>query len=246
MKTLIRTICSVATMAVAFLFFFGACPSNAQNYAPQMETIVVNGGVTGYCSVRIEYQRIANATGNAAFEKINLANRIDVINERAAETSDDIAIQDITAEMLDFYYEDMYNLPFYDASQTAKIVRGGKYVVFSTHTEVYMGGAHGMYADSHSVYNLSTGDKFDMGYLMYGDWGSRIKQHLYDRCCQQLGDSFMVESLSDMPEPSSYELTDEGVVFVYFPYEISPFCNGNVRVEYSDEELMGLGTPLCW
>ena len=95
MKSLNSLSRNVATMVVALLFFVGANLANAQNYvAPQFKTVTVNGGVTGKCSVQIKYQRIANDSNNAAFQKINRANRVDVINQRAATTSDDIAVQE--------------------------------------------------------------------------------------------------------------------------------------------------------
>ena len=50
---------------------------------PQFESVTVNGGVTGRCTVTIEYQRITNDTGNAVFQKINSANRVAIINDKA-------------------------------------------------------------------------------------------------------------------------------------------------------------------
>lgn len=247
MKSLNSLSRNVATMVVALLFFVGANLANAQNYVvPQFKTVTVNGGVTGKCSVQIKYQRIANDSNNAAFQKINRANRVDVINQRAATTSDDIAVQDITAEMLDFYFDGMYSLPYFTAAQTAHTIRGGKYVVFSTYTEMYMGGAHGVNADQRTTYSLSTGNKLDMSYLMTGGWGSAVRRQLYNRCRQQLGASFEIASFYDMPDPSSYELTERGVVFIYFPYEIAPYAEGNIRVELTDAELRQLGVPIRW
>jgi hypothetical protein len=49
-----------------------------------------------------------------------------------------------------------------------------------------------------------------------------------------------------MPDPSSYELTERGVVFIYFPYEIAPYVEGNIRVELTDAELRNLGAPIRW
>lgn len=240
-----QTIRSVAILGVALLFFFGVNSLYAQ-VVPQFKTIVVNGGVTGRCQVQIKYQRIANDSGNVAFQKINRANRMEIINERAATTTDDIAVQDITAEMLDFYFDGMYSLPYFTAAQTARTIRGGKYVVFSTYTEMYMGGAHGVNADQRTTYSLSTGNKLDMSYLMTGGWGSAVRRQLYNRCRQQLGASFEIASFYDMPDPSSYELTERGVVFIYFPYEIAPYAEGNIRVELTDAELRQLGVPIRW
>lgn len=240
-----QTIRSVAILGVALLFFFGVNSLYAQ-VVPQFKTIVVNGGVTGRCQVQIKYQRIANDSGNAAFQKINRANRMEIINERAATTTDDIAVQDITAEMLDFYFDGMYSLPYFTAAQTARTIRGGKYVVFSTYTEMYMGGAHGVNTDSTTIYNLSTGNKLDISYLMTGSWGSGVRRLIYNRCRQQLGSLFEIASPHDMPDPSSYELTDRGVVFIYFPYEVAPYAEGNVRVEFSDQEIINTGAPIRW
>ena len=245
MISLNRTLRSVATLGVVMLFFFGANLSYAQS-TPQFKTIVVNGGVTGRCSVQIKYQRIANDSGNVAFQRINRANRMDVINDKAGSYSDDIAVQDITAEMLEFYYEGMFALPYYTAEQSVRMVRGGKYAVFSTYVEMYMGGAHGINADHRTTYNLSTGNKLDMSYLMTGGWGSAVRRQLYNRCRQQLGASFEIASFYDMPDPSSYELTERGVVFIYFPYEIAPYVEGNIRVELTDAELRNLGVPIRW
>ena len=245
MTSLKRALRSVTTAGVALLFFFGASLSHAQT-TPQFRSVTVNGGVTGRCSVQIVYQRIANDSGNVAFQKINRANRMEVINDRAGSTTDDIAVQDITAEMLEFYYEGMFALPYYTAEQSVRVVRGGKYAVFSTYVEMYMGGAHGINADQRTTYSLSTGNKLDMSYLMTGGWGSAVRRQLYNRCRQQLGASFEIASFYDMPDPSSYELTERGVVFIYFPYEIAPYVEGNIRVELTDAELRNLGAPIRW
>ena len=245
MTNLNRALRSVATVGAALLFFFGASIAYAQT-APQFKSVKVNGGVTGRCSVEIQYMRIANDSGNAAFQKINRANRMAVINKRAATTSDDIAIQDITAEILDAYYEGMYQIPYHNVTQSARTVRGGKYVVFSTHIEAYYGGAHGMNTDSSDAYNLSTGDRLDLSYLAAGAHGLTIRRVLYNRCRQQFGYNFMVSSFSEMPAPSSYELTDRGVTFIYFPYEVAPYAAGNVRIELTDAELRQLGVTVKW
>ena len=245
MTSLNRALRSVATVGAALLFFFGASIAYAQT-APQFKSVKVNGGVTGRCSVEIQYMRIANDSGNAAFQKINRANRMAVINKRAATTSDDVAIQDITAEILEAYYEGMYQIPYHKVTQSARTVRGGKYVVFSTHIESYYGGAHGVDADECHVYNLSTGNQLDVSCFTTGGCWYNLKRELYNRCRQRLGDQFEVESLSDMPEPSSFELTDRGVVFIYFPYEVSCYAIGTVRIELTDAELRQLGVTVKW
>ena len=101
MKIVNKAIRSVAVVGVTLLFLLGTGLAYAQSM-PQFKTVIVNGGVTGRCSVRVEYQYITNDSDNAAFRKINRANRIEVINYRAATTTDDVAVQDITAEMLDY------------------------------------------------------------------------------------------------------------------------------------------------
>ena len=245
MTSLNRALLSVATVGAALLFFFGASIAYAQT-APQFKSVKVNGGVTGRCSVEIQYMRIANDSGNAAFQKINRANRMAVINKRAATTSDDIAIQDIAAEILEAYYEGMYQIPYHNVTQSARTVRGGKYVVFSTYIEAYYGGAHGMNTESSDAYNLSTGDRLDLSYLAAGAHGLTIRRVLYNRCRQQFGYNFLVSSFSEMPAPSSYELTDRGVTFIYFPYEVAPYAAGNVRIELTDAELRQLGVTVKW
>ena len=245
MTNLTRALRSVATVGAALLFFFGASIAYAQT-APQFKSVKVNGGVTGRCSVEIQYMRIANDSGNAAFQKINRANRMAVINKRAATTSDDIAIQDIAAEILEAYYEGMYQIPYHNVTQSARTVRGGKYVVFSTYIEAYYGGAHGMNTESSDAYNLSTGDRLDLSYLAAGAHGLTIRRVLYNRCRQQFGYNFLVSSFSEMPAPSSYELTDRGVTFIYFPYEVAPYAAGNVRIELTDAELRQLGVTVKW
>ena len=245
MTSLNRALRSVATVGAALLFFFGASIAYAQT-APQFKSVKVNGGVTGRCSVEIQYMRIANDSGNAAFQKINRANRMAVINKRAATTSDDVAIQDITAEMLDYYFDGIFGLPYYTASQTVRTIRGGRYVVFSTYVEMYVGGAHGMNTESSDAYNLSTGDRLDLSYLAAGAHGLTIRRVLYNHCRQQFGYNFMVSSFSEMPAPSSYELTDRGVTFIFFPYEVAPYAAGNVRIELTDAELRQLGVTVKW
>lgn len=246
MYNLNRYFRGTATAIAVLLFLLSANISYAQKFIPKFKTVVVNGGVTDRCSVVIKYQRIVNSSDSDAFKKINRANRIDVFNEKAATTSDDIAIQDITAEMLDHYYEGMMFTPYYEALQTAHTIRNGKYVVFKTEVWTYWGGAHGYGYDKYRTYNLITGNLLDMGYIVTGSWTANVKQQLYNRCREKMGDEFNIPSESNMPLPATIELTDRGVTFVFQPYEIAPFGMGIIRIEFTDAELSRMGVPIRW
>ena len=244
MANLSRYLRAIAT--VVLLSLLSTNIVHAQKFTPEFQTVEINSGIRDRCTVHIKYLRIVNKSNNSALTKINRANRIDAINEKAASSSDEIAVKGIATRMLDYYYDDMMNIPEYDASQTAHTVRNGKYVVFTTRIYEYMGGAHGYYCDKHSIYDLRTGDRLDLSYIATGSWEDNVKQQLHNRYRQKFGDQSSMDSYSNMPLPSTFELTDRGVAFVFQPYEIACYSMGIIRFEFTDAELTEMGVPIRW
>lgn len=234
-------------LLVALSLFLASTTTFAQSFAlPQLKRVVVSGGIDNRCKVKVQYQQIENIASSPILYDINRSNRIHVFSAKeAGALPDKNAISYTAKSLLDYYTPGMQNLPWCEVEQSARVVRG-KYLLFITTSTIYAGGAHPLYGVTHTIYDLAKGGQVIMPDLTEGYWWWTLRRNLYKRCHQQLDDLFAIHKLEDMPRPSTYELTDKGVVFVFEPYEVAPGVVGTVTVEFSDVELKQMGVPITW
>ena len=135
---------------------------------------------------------------------------------------------------------------FYDI--TAQRV-DGNYVSVVAYSSVYLGGAHADNSQAAMNFDLTTGSLLSLSSI----FKSECKEYILSKLLYRLSEmesSFMLfsgyettvqEKFEQMPADmtQNWYLTNQGVVFFYNPYEISPYASGVVSVELSYAELVG-------
>lgn len=123
------------------------------------------------------------------------------------------------------------------------------YVSVVAYSSVYLGGAHPDNNQAAMNFDLTTGSLLSLS----GIFKSEYKEHILDKLLYRLSEmksSFLLfddyentvrEKFEQMPADmtQNWYLTNQGVVFFYNPYEISPYASGVVSVELSYPELVG-------
>ena len=130
----------------------------------------------------------------------------------------------------------MFNWSFsIDGSfETACKERGWQ--TYATASEDYTGGAHGSYFLSYTVFDMKTGevvteeDFLDMEI-------EELSDLIYDKVLEEI-DEDMWDAIYETPHPNgNFRVDDEGVCWVFNPYEIGPYVLGSLDAFVSWEEL---------
>lgn len=212
---------------------------------PQFEEYILSVEESGY-SVNITYQRMTNTERSAALSHIDELNYKHTFDEYALEPMD----VEASARMLVEEYaseEHMSEQAYsYNLDQVVILSRNDEVVCYESYIEVYTGGAHGGQSLIYECYDIATGQAYDFGYLMDGEWCDALRQLIYERIVDMYGDEQLIATAQDIYIPRSVKLTDSGLLLVYQPYEIASFDAGILSVELSDEELAALGVTLLW
>ena len=101
----------------------------------------------------------------------------------------------------------------------------------------YTGGAHGMYGESYTVFDMKTGEVVKEQDLFIDDYEEDlavlIGESLYDDLDEETWDAIYEE-----PAPNGNFFVDEtGVTWVYNPYEIAPYAMGAIPVTVTWDNL---------
>lgn len=103
----------------------------------------------------------------------------------------------------------------------------------------YQGGAHGMYGETHRVFDLATGEQVqESDFLREGaDEDEDLAELLYGKLMAGL-DEEEEDALFGIPGPNeNFSVSDEGVTWHYNPYEIAPYAFGVLEATLTWEEL---------
>ena len=109
-------------------------------------------------------------------------------------------------------------------------------------TSCYLGGAHGMYGITYLVFDMQTGRVVSEADLFVEGYEVKLAQLLWEHRFDGM------EDLEEMDDPDeifyaeirpngNFAVTEEGVEYVYNPYEIAPYVVGLVTIPVSWKEL---------
>lgn len=102
------------------------------------------------------------------------------------------------------------------------------------------GAAHGRYATTYVNYSIADNRILSVADLMKPGY----EESLLTMIKEKLGErDDVIVSLSEIAIPSNFEITDNGVVFVYGLYEVAPYSSGEVEVAFAAYELADILTP---
>lgn len=217
----------------------------AQTAIPTLKTVTVEAEVSGKSRVSIKYKQIENSAGNSVWAQINREIVSRIVSNSGATSMRSYAklVAKEYAEEYGYYTKEYeYSMRI---EQSASIVRNKTILCIETNEESYTGAAHGMYGKDVDCYNLATGQRYDLSYLCTGNWVLSLRQLLYIKCREKLGELLQVTA-DKIEVPTVAKLTSRGVAFIFQPYEVASFGDGIIEVEVTDAELRSIGVPIKW
>lgn len=121
-----------------------------------------------------------------------------------------------------------------------------KLVCLSVDAEDYTGGAHGMYVIAYVNYHKTTKDTLGLQQLFSVDNLKEVSKLAegYFRKNASMNDTTSFEeagfwfSNEEFHLNNNFTFSDEGITWLFNPYEIAPFAFGTIEVSLSKEELL--------
>ena len=106
----------------------------------------------------------------------------------------------------------------------------------------YNGGAHGDEGEYAMVFDLNTGDIISESDYFIPGYESELSQMLSAHLREAFLDPADYESLfmKDIESNGNFMVSDNGVSFIYSPYEIGPHSLGTIKVTIPWEEISGI------
>lgn len=126
---------------------------------------------------------------------------------------------------------------WYDES-VVDVVSGGpsNMIVMKVVNYFYSGGAHGGESHRFVNYNKSTGRIVTLDdYVKSAAAKDALRNYLYQQAKKEYGD--LIGPKSDFPLPDQFQVTDNGLNFVYQLYEIGPYMMGIPEFLVSNAQL---------
>lgn len=243
---------SILAAAAAALLLIAGCTREMQIASVSDEGEVPMEGTDASLSYDYRMEYIAGGVPKQVMDKINNhIVRYDILYDEE-ETSADVPaacrqwadgqISSYEADTADFaeeYDEEdawMFNWSFsIDGTfETACKARGWQ--TYATASEDYTGGAHGSYFVSYTVFDMKTGDVITEEDFLDTE-AEDLSDLIYDKVLENL-DEDMWDAIYETPTPNgNFRVDDEGVHWVFNPYEIGPYVLGVLDAFVSWEEL---------
>lgn len=243
---------SLLAAACAALLLLAGCTREMKTAIVSDEVFVPQsaGSETGL-SVDYHVEYVTGGLPNEAMDKINAAIISDFLYDAAeAGMSVPDACRQWLEALCDGYEEDvrslmeeveasndwMFNWSYSidGAFTTGCKARGWQ--SYCSSAEDYEGGAHGMYGETHMVFDLATGERIREEDLLDPDYDREaFSELLYDRLMEDLDDE---QEAFGMPAPNgNFSVSEKGVTWYYNPYEIASFALGVVGITVSWADL---------
>ncbi len=158
-------------------------------------------------------------------------------------------------DAIDSYGEDLDAaatwMSYEELAEGAVTFQESNFLCYQFKVYSYMGGAHGNTITANRVFDLSAQQAITLGNLFSGEniseVGVLLRQALaaLNECesVEQLAQSGIFFSANDIEPTDNFLLDDNGLTWIYDPYEIAPYAYGPVTVSLSWKELVGLIDP---
>lgn len=242
-----------ALLACALVVALAACTKRPAK--PLFEISSVDSMLHGSgfnCRVSYRFASIKNAPGHPALEQIERDNigyffDLEAFEGTAAEAADSAIalVVDEFAMPEGVASDETVDLPAWEGE--ISIESEGTVVdtllSYAITRSSYTGGAHGMYTTVYHTYSLTDGFELSLADLFTVDELQLLDGAIRERIARDYGavndeelaaQGFFPEYISPT---ENFRITDEGIEFLYNPYEIGCYALGNVEVHFTREEL---------
>ncbi len=162
-------------------------------------------------------------------------------------------IADNVSNVNNMYEDDMsYNLEY--ILKASNIRNDGTIYSYETNSYVYMGGAHGMLTLTYYNYDLNNGDIITEEDIFVAGSEEFLAGHIRKNLVSLSSGELIPEdehgTIYCVTAPNgNFYVEDDGIVYVYNPYEIAPYAYGHTKAKllFSDiKEVLTEHSPLSY
>lgn len=242
-----KTLKSALVIALATLAVAGCTRKPVRPVFDLAATDTLLRSTGGTCEVTYRYARIANAAASPALQAIEEANigyfyQLEGFTGSAEEAAE-AAFKEIAADYVQDLPREGSVGADYEISAEAEGAVVDTLVTYTISRSSFTGGAHGMYGIECHTYSLAEGYELRAADL-FGEerlpqLAELIRAKLYEQY-EAANDAELTDK-GFFPDyigvTDNFCVTDEGVTFIYNPYEIGCYALGLVEVAVSREEL---------
>ena len=131
----------------------------------------------------------------------------------------------------------IYNWSFSVAGTFDSACKARDWQTYRISSEDYTGGAHGTFGVSYLVFDLKRGEMIGEEEFLDMDASEELCDLIYDKILEDL-DEEMWDAIYETPTLNgNFRVDDEGVTWIYNPYEIGPYVLGSLTAQLSWDEL---------
>lgn len=127
----------------------------------------------------------------------------------------------------------MYEL----ANKTRISTISPNYISFKNEFFSYAGGAHGMYSTTYMGFDLKTGEPLTLKDIFNVDFELKLTEVIYEKLVGYYFEDSFFDLKEDLKPIENFELTKEGIRFIYPLYQIAPYSLGEPTVIIPYKEL---------
>lgn len=242
----------VMMSAVAATLLAAGCNRGEKAVAPSIETVEFSAEAAepSPYTVTAAYCRITNADDSTVLTAIERANRERIFGAEATadlQADFDAMVERLAGEYVCCDEELSHSFTYqFSALQNCETTRGGTILCYQTSYYIYTGGAHGLGSVEYDCYDLTTGQRYEFGYLGEDEWAPSVRQLISERLNAEYGEELFGTTPETAYVPSAVRITDTGLLLEYQPYEVAPYCVGIVGIELTDDQIAATGAPLIW
>ena len=241
--------------ALVGLALFAACNKEIQiataEAADSIRAEGLDAGVDASCSM----QYLTGGVPQEVMDKINASiveNHI-LFDEAAGSTDVPAAVRTWVDETLSSSSLDAeeitednawaYNWSFDRSGEFTSACKSRKLQTYTGSYSDYTCGAHGEFGIGCDVFDLTTGEILTEADLFIDDFFSPLCDLLEEAVAENVSEEDQ-EMLFGMPEPNgNFSVSEEGVTWVYNPYEIAAYASGVIELPVSWATLKPLLQP---
>lgn len=233
--------CLILLVIMASLQGCGRRPVCPQIESLKIDTLFCEGETT--FEISYDFATIANASRSEALEAIEQAN---ILYFFGREEFPGTAAEAAQAALSEFHdqFTDTFDTPwtaYVTVASRAEVC--DSLLVYTISREEYTGGAHGMRSVEYHNYSLAGGYELATGDLFTPVQTEALAALVHSKLWQiyLVQDDEGLTKVGFFPEQialtENFRVTEEGITFLYNPYEIACYAIGMVEVLISNEEL---------
>ena len=231
--------------ALAALALFAACNKEIQVATAEIEDSIRADGLDAGVAVSCSMQYLTGGVPQEVMDKINASIVENHILFDVADGSTDVpaAVRTWVDETLSSSSLDAeeiteenawaYNWSFDRSGEFSSACKSRKLQTYMGSYTDYTGGAHGEFGIGYDVFDLTTGEILTEADLFIDDFFSPLCDMLEESVAENVPEEDQ-EMMFGMPEPNgNFAVSEEGITWVYNPYEIAAYAAGTIEVPVS-------------